>query len=85
LDSIEGTFKQGGYYRVDLTEELSLLSLNSLYYNSAFFGDAPFDEAYEQLEWLRETLGQDKNTKRKFLLQQHIPPSAVMGYQGAYA
>ena len=34
VDSIRDSFDQGGYYRVDLTDKISLLSINTLYYTS---------------------------------------------------
>lgn len=33
-NAIKKTFLNGGYYRVDLSDTVSVLALNSLYYNS---------------------------------------------------
>jgi hypothetical protein len=30
---VKATFMQGGYYQFDLTETLSIISLNSIYFN----------------------------------------------------
>ena len=35
LKTIQSTFFNGGYYRVDLTDKISYLSLNTMYYDSA--------------------------------------------------
>jgi len=45
LDEIERTLKEGGWYRVDLGDDLSVLVLNTLYYNSAYFFEEAMDEA----------------------------------------
>lgn len=34
-ESIKETFLYGGYYRVDYTDNLSILALNTMYYNDA--------------------------------------------------
>ena len=39
LDSIKETFLYGGYYRVDLTDKISVLALNTLYYDSLISDD----------------------------------------------
>lgn len=33
-ERIEDTFKEGGYYRLDLTDKITVLTLNTLYYDS---------------------------------------------------
>ena len=62
----------GGYYRVDLTDELSVLSLNTLYYDSK--RNAPKievgDEGATELEWLEQQLSE--KTDRKFILISHV-------------
>ena len=35
VETIRDSFDQGGYYRVDLTDKISLLSINTLYYTSS--------------------------------------------------
>lgn len=34
LESIEKSFENGGYYRVDVNDKISVISINTLYYDS---------------------------------------------------
>lgn len=55
LETIQSTFLKGGYYRVDLTDKVSYLALNTMYYDSA--KDDDFDAGkfgYHQMMWLRD-------------------------------
>lgn len=66
------TFRQGGFYRWDFSDQLSLLSINSIFMN---YRDQTNDEAEQaQLEWLKKQLSEDNTPDRKFLIQMHIPP-----------
>lgn len=62
---------RGGYYRVDLTPEISLLAMNTMYFDSA---KADLFEAgyrgYGEMEWLREQLSEESD--RKFILGSHV-------------
>ena len=53
LEKIKPTFMQGAYYRADVTNQISVLSLNTLYWNTQDVttdqGNAPTD----QMNWLR--------------------------------
>jgi hypothetical protein len=46
------TFMNGGYYRYDLNDKLSLLSINTLYYNKKNNNSNQQNEAIEMSEWL---------------------------------
>lgn len=58
-DTIYETFIKGGYYKLDLDDKLTVLSLNTLYFDSERDkkGDQ-FDglskRAFEQLNWLKQ-------------------------------
>ena len=70
LRVISETFRNGGYYRWDFTDNFSLLSFNSIFSN---FRNHETDKAEEdQLQWLEEQLNEGKGTK--FIIQMHIPP-----------
>ena len=55
------TFREGGYYRWDLLEEVTILSFNSIYTNYKSSGD---DQ--EQYDWLEDQLSSDPD--RKYIL-----------------
>lgn len=63
---------EGGYYRVDLTDELSVLALNTLYFDSERDPKAidTRPRGKEQLQWLREQLTEDST--RRFILISHV-------------
>ena len=70
-DSIYATFIEGGYYRVDLTDDLSVISLNTLYYDSERSSELDSGRrGIEQMNWLRDQLSED--SKRKFILTSHV-------------
>jgi len=52
ISDIKETVEKGGYYRIDLTDDLTVLSLNTLFYNdqAAFMMPA----GIEQMEWLED-------------------------------
>ena len=54
-DSVYATFIEGGYYRVDLTDNLSVLVLNTLYYDIERSKDLDSgNRGRLQLNWLRK-------------------------------
>lgn len=63
----------GGYYRWDFSDQLSLLSFNSIFMN---YRDETHDSEEEtsQLEWLERQLSDENTPDRKFIIQMHIPP-----------
>jgi hypothetical protein len=60
----------GGYYRYDLKDNVSILCLNSILMNSKN-SQTESQSVKDQLSWLEAQL-QDET--RKFILQMHIPP-----------
>ena len=72
---VKKTFEIGGFYRVDVTDRLSILTLNTLFYNKK--NSVTDQMAGElQLDWLAHQLNEVSSPPRKFLLQMHIPNSA---------
>lgn len=70
---------KGGYYRVDLNDKISVLSLNTLYFDSerekhttTFHGSSK--KAKEQLDWLKAQLGEQSD--RQFIVISHVYPGA---------
>lgn len=76
LPQVEKTFLSAGYYRVDLTSNLSILAVNTLYLNKKNDFTNQSTEAQDQIDWLRANLATGKSTGRKFLLTYHIYPGA---------
>lgn len=70
-DQVESTFKNGGYYRVDLADKVSLLSINSLQYNKDQYSQGLGPEFEDQKNWLFSELDNTKDGT-KFLLLDHI-------------
>ena len=60
----------GGYYRYDLVEGVSVLSLNSILMNTKNSQEES-QSVKDQLAWLEVQL---KDESRRFILQMHIPP-----------
>lgn len=60
----------GGYFRFDVSEELSIITLNSLFMSPRNVHDTAGDK--EQLDWLEKELNEAEN--RKFIIQSHISP-----------
>ena len=74
---IYSNFISGGYYRVDLTDDISVLTLNTLYYDSERSSDLESGpHGATELAWLRQQLEDDSNRSRKFILTSHIYPGA---------
>jgi hypothetical protein len=71
LPEIEPKFKEGGFFRYDLNDRLSVLALNTIYFsvkNSQDLGTAT-----SQLAWLESELS-GASPGRRFLISMHIPP-----------
>lgn len=64
----------GGYYRVDIDSKLSVLALNTLYWNKKNDGSKQGSEGQDQLNWLKQQLA--SSTSRKFIITNHIYPGA---------
>ena len=77
MDSIKETFEYGGYYRVDLTDDISVLALNTLYFDGERSEEIETDpKGKEQLKWFREQLDSEADSKRKFIPISHVYPGA---------
>ena len=56
IDEITKTFDIGGYYRVDLNDKISVLSINTLYYDSDSTRRDESMSGVEQMFWLAKQL-----------------------------
>jgi Calcineurin-like phosphoesterase len=76
LASIKETFINGGYYKVDVNEQLSVIALNTLYYSKKNDEDNDPVAANLQFEWLQNVLEEIKNNQplKKILITFHIQP-----------
>lgn len=66
---MEGTFKNGGYYKIDVHPEFSLLAFNTLEYNKKQEQSEIGREAADQMDWLEQNMS---DTTKKFLIFEHI-------------
>ena len=69
---LKRTFMDGGYYRVDVTDTLSVLVLNSQYFDNDDEVSYQSDEANRILDWLEDNLKSAVNTSRKFIITDHV-------------
>ena len=68
---IYDSFVKGGYYRVDLNDKLSVISMNTLFFDSERSLDLDASpQGYIELAWLRKQLEEDSD--RKFILTSHV-------------
>lgn len=65
----------GGYYRIDLSDTLSVLALNTLYYSIKNDKTIQNNEDTEQLSWLTDQF-KNADSNKKFILTYHIYPGA---------
>lgn len=56
LDEIKKTLMYAGYYRVDVDSKLSILALNTVYFNKKNDVFYQGNEIADQLAWMREQL-----------------------------
>ena len=72
LTSIRETFMKGGYYRVDLSDKLSVLALNTVMYLFKNMGiDEQGTQLDDQIEWLEDNLW-NSEPERKFIITCHV-------------
>lgn len=85
LDEIKSTFLDGGYYRADFSDELSVFSLNTLYFSKKNSEDNDPQTAEDQLNWLKTQLTNIKNNEpqRKVIITYHILPGYKYNGSGA--
>lgn len=68
--NVQKTFMYGGYFRVDVTSSLSVLSLNTLEYNVDQYPSEVGPEHDALLQWLEAQLSEQSS--RKFIILSHI-------------
>jgi hypothetical protein len=66
---VEATFKDGGYYQIDVNSKLSLLGMNTLMYNNKQFVPEIGPEAENQFKWLTDNLTDDH---KQVVIFEHI-------------
>lgn len=62
----------GGYYKVDIDENLSVLVLNSQYYDIDDETQYQADESTQMLDWLEYNLADGVQSGRKFIISDHV-------------
>ncbi|KAI9297194.1 hypothetical protein K502DRAFT_288312, partial [Neoconidiobolus thromboides FSU 785] len=76
------TFLKGGYFKMDLSESIKVLSLNTLiwYKRNSILKDCNEDSiGYEQLIWLKQELNEAMNQNYKVYITGHVPPHKPNG------
>jgi hypothetical protein len=68
------TMYKGAYYKIDYSEKLTFLSINSLYFDIESTEHDNEEEAKEMYKWLAEVLYDDQNKQRKIVPFYHIWP-----------
>jgi len=74
------SFLQGGYYAVNVSEFLQLITLSTNYWNSRCFTINPSITTIgdRQMKWLENTLKTAAAMNKKVLVSGHIPAGAVL-------
>ena len=70
-ESVKDTFFKGGYYKVDITDKFSFLSINTLPYNVKQVESKVGPEAEEQFQWMESFF--EEESPRKYIIAEHIP------------
>ena len=71
IDEIHKTFDIGGFYRVDLNDKISVLAINTLYYDSERTRIDSTESGVEQMYWFGEQL-EHAEEGRKFIIISHV-------------
>lgn len=66
------SFGAGTYYRVDLTDNISALVMNTMFYDYDDDTSYQANEGDVQMDWLRYQLEQGSLTGRKFIITNHV-------------
>ena len=76
LNEIKSTFLDGGYYRVDYSDSLSIFSLNTVYFSKKNDETNDPSTADDQINWLKAQLENIKANEpsRKVIITYHIIP-----------
>ena len=67
---------EAGYYRVDVSDSVSVLTFNNEYMDVDNDTTFQADEGFEALDWLEEQLISGKGDNRKFIISGHVYPGA---------
>jgi hypothetical protein len=75
---IQVTFLEGGFYSVQYSKDLVLISLNTIeFYIDNVGGDCR--KHNEQLEWLESTLEEVRHLNQSVIIIGHVPPLSYLG------
>ncbi len=76
LAEIRSTFLDGGFYRVDFSDELSIFSMNTVYFTKGNDDTTDPAAAMNQMNWLRAHLASIKTNEpnRKAIITYHVLP-----------
>ena len=76
LAEIQSTFIEGGFYRVDFSDELSIFAMNTVYFSKKNDETNDPGAAMDQIEWLKAQLANIKSNEpnRKAIITYHIIP-----------
>jgi sphingomyelin phosphodiesterase acid-like 3 len=82
-DKERDTFLRGGYFARNVTDTLTVISLNTVIYSTAHEPDYDdndddndeYHDPFTQFEWLEEQFAIAQNTSRSVYLIGHIPPT----------
>eukprot|EP01095_Lingulamoeba_sp_RSL-Kostka_P017246 TRINITY_DN8854_c0_g1_i2.p1 TRINITY_DN8854_c0_g1~~TRINITY_DN8854_c0_g1_i2.p1 ORF type:complete len:330 (-),score=72.47 TRINITY_DN8854_c0_g1_i2:52-1041(-) len=71
-------FVHGGFYSYNLTDDVMLLNLNTIWYSGSHqpdFNETTHSDPGKQFEWLESTLESLQNTNKKAYIMGHILPT----------
>lgn len=69
---IKTSFMEAGYYRVDLSSNISVLTFDNEYMDIDDDNSVTASENQIQLDWLEANLKEGLETGRKFILSGHV-------------
>ena len=72
VDSVTDTFMNGGYYRADVSDSVSVLNFNFEYMDKSDDTSFQANEATAQLSWLEAQLATAASSGRKFIIIGHV-------------
>ncbi|CDW74027.1 UNKNOWN [Stylonychia lemnae] len=72
--TIKSTMLKGGYYRADIDSTLSVMAVNTLYFNEKNDISQQGNDAQDHITWIRDQFTQ--NPQRRFIVTNHIYPGA---------
>ena len=89
MTKVQTTFLKGGYYNVNITNRVSLISFNSIYYDEHKLGNPKYPQskymhdkdypAVQQLDWMERILKENNDNNPSagecnYIISMHIPP-----------